>query len=54
MNDTGTKMTTSEKVVAMTASPMSAVASRAASNGPHLLLLHEAEDVLAARRWRRR
>src|SRR5215510_1198609 len=33
MNETGTKMTTSEKVVAMTASPMSAVASRAASNG---------------------
>ena len=34
MNDTGTKMTTREKVVAMTASPMSAVAARAASNGP--------------------
>src|SRR4029450_9359985 len=33
MNETGTKMTTSEKVVAMTASPMSAVASRAASKG---------------------
>ena len=33
MNDTGTKMTTSENVVAMTASPMSAVAARAASNG---------------------
>ncbi len=33
MNDTGTKITTSESVVAMTASPMSAVASRAASNG---------------------
>ena len=33
MKDTGTKMTTSENVVAMTASPMSAVASRAASNG---------------------
>src|SRR5437867_4608424 len=33
MNETGTKMTTSENVVAMTASPMSAVASRAASNG---------------------
>ena len=33
MNDTGTKMTTSENVVAMTARPMSAVASRAASNG---------------------
>src|SRR5678816_2136833 len=33
MNDTGTKMTTNEKVVAMTARPMSAVASRAASNG---------------------
>ncbi len=33
MNETGRKMTTSENVVAMTASPMSAVASRAASNG---------------------
>ena len=33
MNDTGMKMTTSEKVVAITASPMSAVAARAASNG---------------------
>jgi hypothetical protein len=33
MNDTGTKITTSESVVAMTASPMSAVASRAASKG---------------------
>ena len=33
MNETGTKITTSEKVVAMTARPMSAVASRAASNG---------------------
>ena len=32
MNDTGTKMTTRLNVVAMTASPMSAVASRAASN----------------------
>ena len=30
MNDTGTKITTSEKVVASTASPMSRVASRAA------------------------
>ncbi len=34
MKDTGTKMTTSERVVAMTASPMSAVAARAASKGP--------------------
>ena len=33
MNDTGTKITTSDSVVAMTARPMSAVASRAASNG---------------------
>ena len=33
MNDTGMKMTTREKVVAITASPMSAVAARAASNG---------------------
>ena len=33
MNETGTKMTTRERVVAMTASPMSAVAARAASNG---------------------
>src|SRR3989304_4789041 len=33
MNDTGTKITTSENVVAMTARPMSAVAARAASNG---------------------
>src|SRR5438093_11929734 len=31
MKDTGTKMTTSESAVAMTASPMSAGASRAAS-----------------------
>ncbi len=31
MNETGRKMTTSESVVASTASPMSAVASRAAS-----------------------
>ena len=34
MKETGTKMTTSESVVAMTASPMSAVAARAASKGP--------------------
>jgi len=34
MNETGMKITTSEKVVAMTASPISAVAARAASNGP--------------------
>ena len=34
MNDTGTKMTTRLKVVAMTARPMSAVASRAASKAP--------------------
>ena len=33
MKDTGTKMTTRRSVVAMTASPMSAVAARAASNG---------------------
>jgi hypothetical protein len=33
MNDTGRKMTTRLKVVAMTARPMSAVAARAASNG---------------------
>ena len=33
MNDTGTKMTTSDSVVAMTARAMSAVAARAASNG---------------------
>ena len=46
MKDTGTKMTTRDRVVAMTASPMSAVASRAASNGAHPLLLDEAEDVL--------
>ena len=32
MNDTGRKMTTRLKVVAMTARPMSAVAARAASN----------------------
>ena len=46
MNDTGRKMTTRLNVVAMTARPMSAVAARAASNGRHLLLLDEAEDVL--------
>ena len=33
MKETGTKITTRLKVVAMTARPMSAVASRAASNG---------------------
>ena len=33
MNDTGTKITTRDMVVAMTARPMSAVASRAASKG---------------------
>ena len=33
MKETGTKMTTSERVVARTARPISAVASRAASNG---------------------
>ena len=33
MKETGTKMTTSDSVVAMTARPMSAVAARAASNG---------------------
>ena len=33
MNETGMKMITREKVVAMTARPMSAVAARAASNG---------------------
>src|SRR3989304_5151517 len=33
MNDTGMKMITSEKVVAITARPMSAVAARAAANG---------------------
>ena len=33
MNDTGTKITTRLKVVAMTARPISAVAARAASNG---------------------
>ncbi len=33
MNETGTKMTTKLKVVAMTARPMSSVAARAASNG---------------------
>ena len=33
MNETGTKMTTRLKVVAMTARPISAVAARAASKG---------------------
>ena len=33
MNDTGTKITTSDSVVASTARPMSRVASRAASIG---------------------
>ena len=33
MNETGTKITTRLNVVAMTASPISAVAARAASNG---------------------
>ena len=33
MNDTGTKITTRLRVVAMTASPISAVAARAASKG---------------------
>src|SRR4030067_1550463 len=33
MNDTGMKMTTREKVVAMTAMPISAVAARGAANG---------------------
>ncbi len=33
MNETGMNITTSEKVVAITASPISAVAARAASNG---------------------
>ncbi len=34
MNETGTKITTRLKVVAMTARPISAVAARAASKGP--------------------
>ena len=45
MNDTGTKITTRLKVVAITASPISAVAARAASKGVMLLLFDEAEDV---------
>src|SRR4030042_283391 len=46
MNDTGMKMTTREKVVAMTAMPMSAVAARAAANGDHRAAPapHEGED----------
>ena len=46
MNATGTKMTTSDSVVAMTARPISAVASAAASFGVTPFLLDEPEDVL--------
>ena len=46
MNETGTKITTSEASSPCTARPISAVAARAASNGRHPLLLDEAEDVL--------
>ena len=46
MNATGTKMTTSDSVVAMTARPISSVASAAASFGVDALLLDEPEDVL--------
>ena len=46
MNETGMKITTRHSVVASTGSAISAVASRAASNGAHPLLFDEAEDVL--------
>ena len=41
MNATGTKITTSERVVAMTASPISAVASAAASLGVSALFFDD-------------
>jgi len=46
MNAIGRKMTTSESVVATTASAISFVAPRAASQGAHALFFHPAEDVL--------
>ena len=46
MNATGTKITTSESVVALTARPTSAVAALAAAIGLHVLFFDEAEDVL--------
>ena len=45
INATGRKITTSESVVAMTARPISLVASIAASNGLIALLLDVPEDV---------